>query len=319
MSVKEHLVIALGYDGLCTFEFGIAVEVFALPRPEFDFPWYRFVVYSIENEPLKAVGGVQIAVDGTTNDLDRADTIIVPGWRSPSEIPPVEMIDIIKRAYDRGVRLVSICGGVFVLAAAGVLDGRRVTTHWLFVDELRRRYPRVEVDPRALYIDEGQVLTSAGSAAGIDLCLHLVRMDHGADVANRVARRLISQPYREGGQSQFIEAPVLKSRAKGIAGVIEWLEKHLNEDLTLTEVARHAGMSERSLIRHFRAATGMSLKNWLLRERVRRSQQLLESTTLSVEAITQECGFGSPEVFRYHFRRFTCNNPTNYRQAFRAR
>lgn len=316
MAKAKHLVVALVYDGLGTFEFGITVEVFGLPRPEFDFPWYRFAVCQAEKGRLHTVGGFRFDAPGERREVERADTIILPGWRNPAKVPPSRMVELVKRAYDRGIRLVSICGGVFVMAAAGILDGRRVTTHWLFADELKHRYPRIDVDPNALYIDEGQILTSAGSAAGIDLCLHIVRKDYGAEVANQVARRLISQPYREGGQSQFIEAPVMKRRPGPIAELLDWLGANLSESLAVAQMACHAHMSERSLLRHFKAATGMTPKEWLWRERVRRSQRLLETSKLSVEVIAGECGFGSTEAFRYHFRRVMRTSPRNYRLAF---
>ena len=178
--MKSHKVVALAYDRLCTFEFGCVVELFALPRPELGLPWYRFTVCSAERAPLRAAGGIEVTVRGPLRLLDTADTIVIPGWRDPAEPPGPTLLAKLRRAFDRGVRLCSICSGVFVLAAAGVLDGRRATTHWRYAAQLAARYPRIRVEPNSLYIDEGQVLTSAGSAAGLDLLLHLVRRDHGA-------------------------------------------------------------------------------------------------------------------------------------------
>jgi AraC family transcriptional activator FtrA len=319
MNTSGPLVVALVYDGLCTFEFGIAVEVFGLARPEFDFPWYRFVVCSGEPGKLLAIGGVSIEVNGTEADLIAADTIIIPGWRGANAPPPPDMLDIVRAAHARGTRLVSICGGVFVLAAAGLLDGRRASTHWMFVDQLRDRHPKIVVDADALYVDEGSVLTSAGSAAGIDLCLHLVRKDFGAGIANRVARRLIAQPHREGGQSQYIDRPVPEGRDGRMAELLDWMIVNLRGDIRLPEIAARAHMSQRTLLRRFRTATGMTPKFWLLRERVRRSQQILEATDLTVEVVAHEAGFGSAEAFRYHFRRITRTTPKTYRLAFRGR
>jgi len=319
MNQTGPLVVALVYNGLCTFEFGIAVEVFGLSRPEFDFPWYRFVVCPGEQGPLVAVGGFSIGVTGSRQDLLDADTIIIPGWRGPNEVPPPELVEIVRSAHARGTRLVSLCGGVFVLAAAGLLDGRRASTHWMFVDPLRRAHPKIIVDSDALYVDEGSVLTSAGSAAGIDLCLHLVRKDFGARIANRVARRLIAQPHREGGQSQFIDRPLPEGRDGRVAELMDWMVVNLQRDISLSQIALRAHMSQRTLLRRFRLATGMTPKFWLLRERVRRSQQILEATDLTMEEVAGESGFGSAEAFRYHFRRITRTNPKNYRLAFRGR
>jgi AraC family transcriptional activator FtrA len=319
MTQTGPLIVALVYNGLCTFEFGITVEVFGLSRPEFDFPWYRFSAYPGESGKLLATGGFSLDVVGTKADLLAAHTIIIPGWRGPNAIPPPELIQIVRGAAARGTRLVSICGGVFVLAAAGLLDGRRASTHWMFVETLRARHPRVIVDTDALYVDEGHVLTSAGSAAGIDLCLHLVRKDFGPSIANRVARRLIAQPHREGGQSQFIDRPMPMGRDGRVAELLDWMSTHIERDIHLSDIAEHAHMSERTLLRHFRTATGMTPKLWLLRERVRRAQQILEATDLRMEEVAHEAGFGSAEAFRYHFRQITRTSPKTYRLAFRGR
>jgi AraC family transcriptional activator FtrA len=223
---------------------------------------------------------------------------------------------MVRDAYDRGARIVSICGGVFVLAEAGILDGRRATTHWMFIDELQRRYPKVLVEPSALYIDEGAVLTSAGSSAGIDLCLHMIRCDHGAEVTNRVARRLIAQPYREGDQAQFIETAVSSRVVGRFANVFSWMEENIHQNITLARLAEQACMSERSFQRHFKQASGVSPTEWILRERVRRSQRLLETTNLLADSVARDAGFNSVETFRYHFRRLAGSSPSSYRKAF---
>jgi len=199
-------VATLAYDGLGTFELGIVVEVFGLPRPEFA-QWYRFRVCALGRRRLRATGGLLVQVNGSLAQLARAGTIVISGWRVTEE-PPARLVEALRRAHRRGARLVSICSGVFVLAATGLLDGRRATTHWRYADALRARYPRVRVEADVLYVDEGSILTSAGSAAGIDLCLHIVRRDFGADVANHVARRLVVAPLRDGGQAQFAERPI---------------------------------------------------------------------------------------------------------------
>jgi AraC family transcriptional activator FtrA len=215
MRGKPPLVAALVYDRLCTFEFGIVVEAFALPRPELKVPWYRFTVCAIGGERVTATGGVTIQAQSGLAALNRADVIVIPGWRDVNEDPPRLLLSALQRAYRRGARVVSLCSGVFVLAAAGLLDGRRATTHWRYTDRLAARYPRIAVEPDVLYVDEGRVLTSAGSAAGIDLCLHIIRTDYGADIANRVAKRLVVPPHREGGPAQYISMPVQRGPAQG--------------------------------------------------------------------------------------------------------
>lgn len=215
--MKRHLVAALAYEGLCTFEFGCTVELFALQRPELGLRWYDFEVCASEKGAVSAMGGISISVPHSLRALDRADTIVIPGWRDAHEEPPASLTARVHRAFARGARLCSICSGVFVLAAAGVLDGKRAATHWRYADLLAQKYPRIQVEPDALYVDEGQVLTSAGSAAGLDMLIHLVRKDFGAKVANQVARRLVIPPHRPGGQSQFVARPVPKDERGRLA------------------------------------------------------------------------------------------------------
>jgi AraC family transcriptional activator FtrA len=244
--------------------------------------------------------------------------VVIPGWRDYQERPPESILDLVRRAQANGSRLVSLCGGAFVLAEAGVLDGRRVATHWMFVEELRRRYSKIEVDQEALYIDEGDVLTSAGSAAGIDLCLHIVRKDYGSIIANHVAKRLLAQPYRDGGQSQFIEAPVPTARTGSLAEIMDWMTANLNTHITLPKLAKRARMSERSFYRHFKMTTGLSPKDWLIKERIRQAKCLLEGSKRDIDDIAAACGFGSPEALRYQFRRLVKTSPKAYQNAFRG-
>src|SRR5215467_2801960 len=225
-------VSALVYDRMATFEFGIVTEMFALPRPELDVPWYTFTVCALNRGPMRATGGVSVHARSGLGSLRRAGTIVIPGWRDPAERPPEILLAALRRAHARGARLLSICSGVFVLAAAGLLDGRRATTHWRYVERLRADYPAIRVEPDVLYVDEGAILTSAGSAAGIDLCLHLIRRDYGAEIANQVARRLVVSPHREGGQAQFIREPV-STAPGGMAPVMEWAVRRLREPLTV--------------------------------------------------------------------------------------
>lgn len=312
------LVVALAYDGLCTFEFGLAVEVFGLPRPEMGPGWYRFAVAGLDPGPLRATGGVRLLVDGGLELLERADTIVVPGWRG-AEVPvPEALCEALRRAAARGARILSICSGVFVLAAAGLLDGRRATTHWRHAARLAERYPAIAVDADVLYVDEGQVLTSAGSAAGLDLCLHLVRRDFGAEAANAVARRLVVPAHRDGGQAQFIERPVPRAPAGArVAPVLDQMLARLDRPHPLPALARIAGMSLRSFLRHFRAATGLAPGEWLLRQRLERARELLETGGAGIEQIAQACGFGTAATLRHHFHRRLGLGPSDYRRRFR--
>ena len=310
-------VVALAYDGLCTFEFGCAYEIFGLPRPELDRPWYRFEGCAAEPGPIRGAGGLVVDAPCDLGRIERADTVVIPGWRGTSAAPPPPLLEALARVAGRGGRLASICSGVFVLAAAGVLDGRRATTHWRYADELARRYPRIRVDPDVLYVDEGPVLTSAGSAAGLDLCLHIVRRDHGTAVANSVARRLVLAPHREGGQRQFVATPVAGRAEPGrLAVLLDWLPAHLDEALSVGDLARRAGMSLRTFHRRFREATGLAPGEWLVRQRVARARHLAETTDLTVEEVATRSGFGAVETLRHHFRRVVGTTPSGYRRAF---
>jgi AraC family transcriptional regulator, transcriptional activator FtrA len=311
------LVAVLAYDGLCTFEFGIAVEVFGLPRPEFDFPWYRFAVVAAEGRRARATGGIVIEADARLNRLDEASTIIVPGWRDRTERPPERLLTAISQASKRGARCLSICSGVFVLAAAGLLDGRRATTHWRHIPDLKRLYPNIHVEEDVLYVDEGNVITSAGSAAGIDACLHLIRKDFGSKVANTVARRLVMPPHRDGGQAQYVAAPVQERPGRSIAEAMEWARLRLAEALDIGGLAKIAAMSERTFQRRFREAVGLTPKLWLQRERMFRAQELLETSDSPLSEIAELCGYISLETFRVAFRRALGTSPAAYRRRFR--
>lgn len=315
--MANHLVVALAYDRLCTFEFGCVTELFALERPELGVDWYRFAVCASEPGPLRAAGGVTVAAPYTLKMLDRADTIVVPGWRDADESPPEALLKRIRVAYQRGARLCSICSGVFVLAAAGVLDGMTVTTHWRYAEKLQRRYPQVRVEPDALYIDEGQIITSAGSAAGLDMLLHLVRRDYGGAVANRVAQRLVVAPHREGGQAQFVPRPMPNDESGRLTKLMDWMRRHPALPHTLRSLAERAAMSPRTLQRQFHDATGMAPYEWLVRERVAAAREMLEARTLlPIGRVAELAGFGSEESMRRHFRRIVLTSPTAYREKF---
>jgi AraC family transcriptional regulator, transcriptional activator FtrA len=315
----RHKVVALAYDQLCIFEFGCTVELFALPRPELSVPWYDFAVCAAERGPLRAAGGLRVRVPHGLQLLDRADTIVIPGWRAIEEPPPAALITKLRAAHARGARLCSICSGVFVLAAAGVLDGRRATTHWRYVERLRARYPQVKVEANALYVDEGPLLTSAGSAAGLDMLLHLVRRDYGPKVANQVAQRLVIAPHREGGQAQFVPRPVAPDERGRLARLLDFIRAHLAEAHTLRSLAARAAMSTRTLQREFVQATGQAPYGWIVSERIERAKELLESTRLSAQAVAARVGMGSAESLRHHFRQRLGTTPARYRRRFSRR
>jgi AraC family transcriptional activator FtrA len=318
-SRRRHVVAAVAYDGLSTFEFGIVVELFGLRRPEID-NWYEFIVCSeTTTRPVAAAGGVQFISRSGLAALSRADTIIIPGWRDVHERPPERLTRTLRREHARGARLVSICSGTFVLAATGLLNGRRATTHWRHVDLLRREYPAIEVDPAVLYVDEGDILTSAGSAAGIDLGLHIIRRDFGARVVNAVARRLVMAPHREGGQAQFIPHPVGDDAAEPwLSDLMQWTERHLHEPLTAQRLAAVARMTLRTFFRRFSAMTGGTPADWLTGLRVARARDLLETSAKPIERIAWECGFGSAATMRHHFHRRVKVSPASYRAARRS-
>ena len=310
------LVVALVYDGLCGFEFACAAEVFGLPRPELGPDWYRFETCAAERGPLRGQHGMRVIADGGLERLAGAGTIILPGWKGIDVPVPARVLQALREAHARGARLLSICSGAFVLAATGLLDGRRATTHWRYADALQRKYPRIAVDPAVLYVDEGALLTSAGSAAGLDLCLHLVRRDHGPDVANQVARRLVIAPHREGGQAQFVERPVGRRESDALSKVIGAMQRRLASPQPIAALAALATMSERTFVRRFKQATGSSPGEWLIGARLDRARELLEGSKLSIDAIAGECGFGSAITLRHHFRRRLGTSPGAYRLRF---
>jgi len=313
---RPPLVAAIVYEGLCTFEFGIVTEAFALPRPELGRPWYRFRVCSIAGKSVRATGGVTIEAPWGLTGLKDAHTIVMPGWRNVDEPPPPSLVRALRRAAARGARIVSICSGVFVLAAAGLLNGKRATTHWRDTQRLAERFPDIIVQPDVLYVDEGRVMTSAGSAAGLDLCLHIIRKDFGAEIANRVARRLVLPPHRDGGQTQYATEPVTTRRAAGLARLLDWVQGNLHRDLTVPVLAKQAGMSQRSFARHFLAETGTTAHQWLVHQRLIAAQRKLETTGDSIDRIAETVGLGTAATLRQHFQRRFRTSPSGYRRRF---
>ncbi|WP_421361831.1 transcriptional regulator FtrA [Agrobacterium rosae] len=319
-SKPNRLVVTLAYDRLCTFEFGVAVEVFGLPRPEMGEDWYRFAVAAVDEGEMRAMGGMRFVADGGLDLIEQAGTIIVPGWRGINEPVPEALCAALRKAHDSGARLLSLCSGVFVLAAAGLLDGRQATTHWRYTDALKARFSGIEVLPDVLYVDGGNVLTAAGSAAGIDLCLHLIRRDFGTRAANSVARRLVVVPHRDGGQAQFIDKAVPETHEKARLGpLLDAMQAKLTEDYTVARLASMAGMSNRTFLRRFEAATGTTPARWLLLQRLSKAKDLLETSRLGIEAIAETSGLGSAANLRHHFRQQFSTTPAAYRDRFGRR
>lgn len=308
------LVCAIAYDGLCTFEFGIAVELFALPRPEFKH-WYRFASVKAEPGLLRAIGGITIDAEGDLTMLQEASLILVPGWRG-AEIPvPTALCAALRSAHARGARVASICSGVFVLAAAGLLDGKTATTHWRYTDQLASQFPKVTVDPDVLFVECDGIYTSAGSAAGLDLGLHIIRQDYGARAAASVARRLVLPAQRDGGQRQFVPRPEPMARiGSNLAALQDEIRKSLDESWPIARMAKVAGTSARSLARRFHEETAVTPIQWLTAERVLRAAELLENGDIPLLDVSHACGFGSAETFRREFRKLIGVPPVKYRE-----
>ncbi|MDG4832900.1 helix-turn-helix domain-containing protein [Solwaraspora sp. WMMD1047] len=301
-------------DGTPLFELAAACEVFGVDRGLAD-PWYDLVLCG--EDGARVGGWLRAAVRPGLAALTSAHTVIVPSCRDPADPPAPALVDAVRTAHRAGARVASLCTGAFVLAEAGLLDGRRATTHWAHTALLHDRYPAVRVDADVLYIDDGDVLTSAGKAAGMDLCLHLVRTDHGTAVANALARSLVVPPHRPGGQAQFIPAAVGYGPDHVLADLLPWALERVEHPLTVRDLAARAGMSPRNLARHFNAVTGMSPLRWLLTQRVRRAQELLETSDLSVEQIAARTGMGTATTLRRHFSQQLGVPPDTYRRTFR--
>ncbi len=316
-SLRGPLVVAPVYHGLCTFEFSIVAEVFGLERPELGAGWYRFASVAVEPGPLRAQGGLSVQASADLALMEQADLIVVPGWRGIDEPVPLALQQVLRRAWQRGATLASICSGAFVLAATGLLDGRRAATHWRYAPALAQRYPSIAVDAQVLYVEEERLFTSAGSAAGIDLMLHLVRRDFGVKAANSVARRLVVAAHRSGGQAQFIEQPLVKDASGRLAQLLDQVRADLRRDWTVAAMAEVLAMSRRTFLRRFTAGTGMAPSAWLAQARIE-EVRLLESSSLRVEQIADQAGYRSVQVLRDQFRRSMGVSPTAYRASFTA-
>jgi transcriptional regulator GlxA family with amidase domain len=316
---RPHRVAALCLHRVVAFDLSVPAQVFSLAWRA-GRPLYEFTACAPRAGTVPTTTGFEIAGAAGLEALADADTLVIPGYRPVLEPPPVAALDALRAAAARGARIASICTGALALAHAGLLDGRRATTHWFSAGELAKRFPEVEVDPDVLYVDDGQILTSAGLSAGIDLCLHLVRADHGEVVGSQVARAMVASPHRAGGQAQFIERAVPASTGSGsLEDARAWALDHLTEPLDVPALAARAGVSPRTFARRFVAETGTTPLKWLHAQRVLEARRLLEHTDLSVEQVASRAGFGSAPSLREHFRRATRTTPTAYRRAFTAR
>jgi transcriptional regulator GlxA family with amidase domain len=318
----SHRVVALCLPGTVAFDLTAPAQAFRLAYATDFTPHYGFSTCSVDGAPVSTTSGFEIGVEAGLGTLRRADTVVVPGFYAIHERPPVEATKALRAAARRGARLMSVCTGAYALAAAGVLDGRRAATHWAWAPDLAARFPEVEVDSEVLYVDEGSVLTSAGLSAGIDLSLHVIRRDHGAACADRVARQMVAPPHRDGGQAQFFRAPEGDAPSPAADGTLEstraWARERLAEPLTVEAMARHACVSPRTFARRFREETGTTPLQWLLARRVLEARRLLEESDLPVEEVAAVVGFGNAASLRDHFRRATATTPTAYRRTFQT-
>jgi len=316
---RNRRVAALLYERLCPFEFGIAAEVFGLPRPEMGEDWYRFTTCTeAPRRPLKANGGLMVMAEAGLDTLRRVGTIIIPGWHTDRKPPSPALTKALWAAHENGTRLVTICSGVFLLAAADLLKGRHVTTHWRHAAQLQAEYPDLSVEPDVLYVDDGDILTSAGSTAGVDLLLHIVRKDYGPQAANSVARRLVMPPHRDGNQAQYIEKPVPERADGRLAPLLDAIRRRPGEEWTVAKMAKAAAMSERTFVRRFQELTGASPGDWLGGVRTDAARELLESSRASLEDIATAVGFGSLGTLRHHFHTRLSTTPASYRRHFRV-
>lgn len=312
-------VAAVLLDNVHPFELGVVCEVFGIDRRTEGLPAYDFALVAAESSSVQAVPGFTISTPHGLDRLEKADLIAIPVGDNfhQREFPP-ELLEALRASVARGARVLSVCVGAFVLGAAGLLDSRRCTTHWRYAEALAERYPKAEVEPGVLYVDEDPVITSAGTSAGIDACLHLVRKLQGSEVANAIARRMVVPPHREGGQAQYIERPVPPCRSEGVGEVLAWMEENLHEELSVDQLAAKARMSPRTFARRFREETGTTPYRWLLGQRMLLAQRLLERTDATMEAVASRAGFANAAALRYQFVRSLGTTPNAYRRTFRV-
>lgn len=317
--MQAETIAVIAFDRISPFLLAMPCTVFRDDPTRPDAPRFRLLVCSAERRTLQSSGGFAIQTRHTLRDAEQADIVIVPSWRDPQELPPQRLLQCLQAAHKRGALVVGLCLGTYVLAAAGLLDGRPATTHWGWTDDLAQRYPQITLQPDVLYVDDGDVITSAGVAAGIDCCLHLLRRLHGAELAAHVARRMVVPPHRQGGQAQFIELPVSKSAAEDRFGQnLEWLQRHLDQPHSLDSLAEQFCMSRRTFTRRFRQVTGCTVGAWLLNQRLALAQRLLETTAKSIDQVAQEAGFSSEAALRQQFSKGLKTSPARYRREFRG-
>ncbi|WP_158843122.1 helix-turn-helix domain-containing protein [Saccharothrix deserti] len=312
-------VAAVVIDGLAPFEFGVICEVFGIDRTEEGVPPFDFRVCGERpGEPIRTGVGASLTPDHGLDALEQADLVAVPAAKIRDEYPPL-VIEALRNAHERGSTLLSVCSGAFILGAAGLLDDRRCTTHWRHVAEFTERFPNAKIDPDVLFVDEGDIVTSAGTAAGIDACLHVVRRELGAVTTATIARRMVVAPQRDGGQRQFVELPTPQHQGDSLQPLLAWLQDRLDEEHTVASLAEQANMSERTFARRFAAETGTTPHRWLTTQRVLRARQLLEETQLTVEDVAHRSGFGTAALLRHHFTSAVGVPPMDYRRSFSHR
>lgn len=317
--MRENTVAVIAFNGISPFHLSVPCAVFGEDRTGACVPKFEIMVCATEQGKLKTSAGFTIETRYGLKDLAKAATIIVPSWRNPAELPPKALLDALRRAHLQGAQIVGLCLGSFVLAAAGLLDECPATTHWYWAEELANRYPLIRVDSNVLYVDDGNIITSAGTAAAIDCCLHMLRQRYGAKVANQVARRMVVSPHRQGGQAQYIQQPVRDvSTIDHFAKVLDWTRRNLDKPHSLDTLAERSLMTRRTFTRRFRQVMGVTVSEWLLSQRLGLAQQLLETTDKSIDLIAEKAGFGSSNSLRQHFNRTLKISPSNYRREFKG-
>ncbi len=311
-------VAVVVYDGVAPFELGVLCEAWALDREDEGVPRFGFTVCAPERRSVAtSIPGFSLEVTAGLEVLDVADLICLPAM--PRDRPvPGQVVSALRAAHARGAQMLSVCSGAFVLGEAGLLDGRACTTHWRYVDELQRRFPEARVECDVLYVEDGPIVTSAGSAAGLDACLHVLRSEFGASIAATVARRMVVAPHRDGGQAQFIEFPIPTSTADTLQPVLEWMGANLDRDLSVTDLAARATMSPRTFARRFKAETGTTPYHWITNQRLLLAERMLEGTDETIERIATRSGFSNSTAFRNHFVRLRGTSPQRYRRNFRV-
>lgn len=315
---KTLNVCVIAFNGISPFHLSVPCLVFGKDRRVGDSPWFKLAVCAGEDGVLMTNAGFAIQCDHGLDQVSRADIVVVPSWRDVNARPPDAILDALNAAHARGALVVGLCLGAFVLAHAGLLNGKQATTHWAWAAQLAQDFPQIDVDAKVLYVEQDQVLTSAGVAAGLDCCIHIVRRAYGREIANTLARRLVVSPHREGGQAQFIDQPVPQGASdQRLSLLLDWLRANLGEALSIDQVAQRLAMSRRSFTRHFKQITGSTFGKWLTNERIKAAQQQLETTHDSVEKIATVCGFGTSLSLRQHFSAVVGVSPTSYRKTYR--